>query len=140
MTATHQGTGMSEAEDLLAIYGAVDVAVEDAETAETRPRVAALIPLYDSPEVHWYRDFLDWRRDSGVELPQSVGVTDESVALALRNLSDTVPGSNRLAARRLLALYAAVQARREMFGPGGELVDDVQGALSAVLRQRLAGE
>src|SRR5437773_1035699 len=123
---------MSEAEDLLAIYGAVDLAVEDTDTVETRPRVAALIPLYDSSEVHWFRDFLDWRRDSGVDLPQSVGVTDESVALALRNLSDTEPGSNRLAARRLLALYAAVQARGEMFGPGGELGAEVQGALTAV--------
>jgi hypothetical protein len=50
---------MSEAEDLLALYGAVDIAVEDSETAEARSRVAALIPLYESREVHWYREFLE---------------------------------------------------------------------------------
>ena len=53
---------MSEAEDLLALHGAVDIAVEDTEAVETRARVTALLPLYDSYEVHWYRDFLEWRR------------------------------------------------------------------------------
>jgi hypothetical protein len=42
-----------------------------------------------------------------------------------------------MAARRLLALYSAVQAKGEVFGPGGELGAEVQGALAAVLSQRL---
>ena len=128
---------MSETEDLLAIHGAVDIAVQDSGMPQTRPRVAALIPLYDSPKVHWYREFLKWREDEGVELPPSVGETDQSVALALESLAGTPPGSNRMAARRLLALWALAQARMDDLGPRGDLSEGVQGAIAAVLSQRL---
>jgi hypothetical protein len=127
---------MSETEDLLAVYGAVDIAVEGSDSPDTRSRVAALIPLYDSLEVHWYRDFLQWRVDEGVQLPDSVGTTWDSTRLALQNLARNQPGSNRLAARRLLGLHALAQTQIDVFGPRGDFAGEVQGALAALLEQR----
>ena len=127
---------MSEVEDVLAVFGAVDLAAQS--DGDSRTRVGALLPLYDEyPELHWYSEFLQWRKDEGVKLPRSVGETEESVALAIKSLAKTKPGSNRLAARRLLALYALVQARGTVFGTDSSRTDDVQGAIAAVLHPRL---
>ena len=132
---------MSEAEDLLAVYGAIDIAVGDDAGGESVARVAALLPLYEEyPELQWYEEFLEWRSDEGAELPDSVGTTLKSAGLALQHLANREPGSNRLAARRLLGLYALTQARADLFGPRGELGEEVHGALAAVLRPGMTEE
>src|SRR5215213_8953222 len=137
MSVTQDVTGPSELENLLAVYGAIDIAVRDDTTGESRARVASIHPIYDSSEVHWYSEFLRWRADEGVVLPSSVGESVESTAQALANLSEQEPGSNRLAARRLLALYALTQAVPELYGPGRAHGPELAAALSAVLRPRM---
>jgi hypothetical protein len=123
---------MSELEDLIAVYGAVDTAVqEEAEpNGELRARVTALLPLYESPRVHWYRDFVADARRRGVEPPP----LDE----ALARLSKP-PATPRLAARRLLGLWAGVQAVPEL-KPDGELGRHVANALGGVVAQEGLGE
>src|SRR4051794_10177979 len=111
---------MSETEDLIAVFGAVDVAVQEHDpTGERRAKVASLLPYYESPDVHWYSDLLRAARERGARLPPSLGESGESIGEALDNLADTRPGSPRLRARRLLAISAAVQAMGEIFGPDG---------------------
>ena len=141
MTVTDDSVAPSELENVIAVFGAVDRAVQDDDpTGERRARVAALLPLYESPQVHWYRVMLQMAIDRGANLPEAIGDSEESVAEALRGLTEAVPGSNHLAARRLLGLYAAAQAVPEMFAPGGSHGPLVAGALSAVLRRRFESE
>ena len=140
MTVTEDSVAASELENVIAVFGAVDLAVQDDPTGERRARVAALLPHYESPQVHWYRVMLQLAIDRGANLPMSIGDSDESVAEALRALTETMPGSNHLAARRLLGLYAAAQAVPEIFAPEGSHGPLVAGALSAVLRQLESGE
>ena len=132
---TVDSVAASELENLIAVFGAVDRAVQDDETDTTRARVAALIPAYASPQAHWYRPMLKMARDRGANLPASIGDSDESVAEALHALTETQPRSNRLAARRLLGLNAAARAVPDMFAPDGSYGSLVTGALRAMPRQ-----
>ena len=123
---------MSELEDLIAVYGAVDPAVEDeAEpNGELRARATALLPLYESPRVHWYRNLVADARERGVEPPALEG--------ALTRLSEP-PATNRLAARRLLGLWAGVQTIPAL-KPDGELGRYVEGALAGLVTEEALGE
>ena len=129
---------MSEIEDLIAVYGAADIAVQEHDpTGERRARVASVLPYYESLEVHWYSDLLEAARERGATLPRSVGLSEESIGFALENLSDGEPGSPRLAARRLLGLYAAAQAIGEIFGPKGTHGELVRTALLPLFREEV---
>ena len=55
--------------------------IQDGATGESRARVAGPLPQYESPELHWYSDFLACRRDGDVQLPEPVDEALESAGL-----------------------------------------------------------
>jgi hypothetical protein len=136
MAVTDDPVAASELENVIAVFGAVDRAVQDDATGERRARVSALIPAYASPDVHWDRIMREAAIARRARLPASLGTSEESVAAALVALQ-AGPESTRLAARRLLGLFAATQAVPESFRPDRPHGPRVTAALGAVLPDRL---
>jgi hypothetical protein len=136
MTVTGDSVAASELENVIAVFGAVDRAVQDDPTGERRARVSALIPAYASPDVHWDRIMREAASARGAQLPASLGTSEESVDAALVALQ-AAPESTRLAARRLLGLFAATQAVPESFRPDRPHGPRVTAALGAVLPDRI---
>jgi hypothetical protein len=99
---------MSETRDLIGIYGAVDRAAAD--DAETRARVARLLPLYRDPDLRWFDEFEAWterKREESTEPP--FPALEESLV----GMSERVPLGRRRA-RRLFAIAVAIQAFPEL--------------------------
>ncbi len=113
---------MSEIEDRLAVYGAIDRAVlADPDLIET---VAPFLGAYEQgAAAGWFDEFEAWTLErTGAETSPFPGLED-----ALRNLADREP-VGRAAARRLLALAVAARVFPDLRDPSAP--GSIQAALT----------
>src|ERR1700722_16345897 len=79
---------MSEIDDLVAVFGRIDDAVQ--HDPDLLPKVAAMLPPYRYGAAGWYRAFQDWQRDDAS--PQLVNPRDLDTALDnLQNPDESAP-------------------------------------------------
>jgi len=79
---------MSEIDDLVAVYGRIDDAVQ--HDPDLLPKVAAMLPPYRYGAAGWYRSLQDWQQAE--ETPQLVNPRDLGTALDnLRNAAESAP-------------------------------------------------
>jgi hypothetical protein len=111
---------MSELEDLVGIYGAIDRAIQ--RQPQLRTTVAKFFDPYEDPSaVGWFDEFETWtlQRYGSSRIPD--------LDSAVRDLADT-PTSGRMAARRILVI--AVAARLGDALPHGDAPIDLGAALN----------
>jgi hypothetical protein len=114
---------MSEANNLVAIYGAIDQAAQ--ADPGLRAAVSRLLPLYRDPDLSWYEDFQGWINQTRGE---GAGARFHTLNVALRKLADIEP-QRRMRARRLFAIAAAMQAFPDMRNPSSKLGAKARAAL-----------
>jgi hypothetical protein len=101
---------MSEHEDVIGIYGAIDVAVQNDRSLASE--VADLLPGYrDGGAIGWFEEFDAWRRESFPGARDFPSYDDALASLAAR------PISGRTAARRIYALAAASRIQVHLASP-----------------------
>ena len=104
-----------EFKDLVAIYGAVDAAVQS--VPERAKRVSELLPVYENPEgVHWFEAF---ERETANQIAEQGGSAERAVPTleeALEELGQITPWG-RMRARRMFAIAVAGRAFPEMSNP-----------------------
>jgi hypothetical protein len=116
---------MSEHEDLIGIYGAIDRSVQS--NPELAATVARFLPGYhDGGAIGWFDEFEAWTLER-VEVSPFPDFEE-----AIGNLAER-PTSGRMAARRLLVLAVAARLRNHLIGPDSsvsiESALDVEGVV-----------
>ena len=100
---------MSEHEDLIGIYGAIDRSVQS--NPELAATVARYLPGYhDGGAIGWFDEFEAWTLER-VEVSPFPEFEE-----AIANLAER-PTSGRMAARRILVLAVAARLRNHLVGP-----------------------
>jgi hypothetical protein len=120
---------MGETSDLIAIYGAVDKAVQ--EHPDRRAAVARVLPLYRRPAVHWFDQFEQWMHDR----QERAHARRRRLPTLQEALNDLAKPENqksrpRMRARRLLALAALTQALPD-YGDDPKKRESVNAAMGA---------
>ena len=121
MSVVEDPVVFSEEENLLAVFGAVDIAVQDdpEDTGEARAKVAALLPYYGKHEVHWYRDFCGLGARGGSTSSTACRRGPEQISQCRRGVRAWPrAASSRSMSRR--------RRCRSLFAPDGEFGDKVR--------------
>lgn len=106
---------MSEHEDLIGIYGAIDRSVQS--NPDLAATVARYLPGYhDGGAIGWFDEFEAWTLER-VEVSPFPGFEEAIANLAAR------PTSGRMAARRILVLAVAARLRNHLVGPDTPSID-----------------
>ena len=133
---------MSELEDLIGIYGAVDRAVQaNSDLAST---VAPFLGGYRDPRaIGWFDEFEAWTR----EVSENSEFTFPDFGSAIRNLAERPvdPTRGRTAVRRLLAIAVASRVQSSLVGGDSSIeieaalaVDGIAGSDNRVAARALA--
>jgi hypothetical protein len=105
---------MSETDAIVAIYGAVDRAVQT--DPEARAKVATLLDQYRDPQFRWFDEFQEWL---GTSEPESAEASDQLEG-ALRQLAEPA-AQPRAQARRMFAVEVATRAFPALHKPKDRL-------------------